>query len=663
MTAVRAACVLTLWLVIPTARAIADFGEPATLIIEAHSENEAGESDPRYTPDAAIHAAIAWARVRHRVTLLTPRRCAETMNAKMNAATRGLRDKLTKPVVESYEGAGDILPRIAAWEKTYFVSEHAPRACFGIVHVLGHGEMIKGQQVLLLPVGEADDEVIDDEEPDYEPLVIDDLRAAWRATCIPVAVFLDVCREDRKGHLPAPTAVTKRVRSPIDPNVDVTEFVIAACAQQIPLNGREYWITTTAVTAGFNESAVDCPDLLANRICDGLAIAGQGDRAYFRKFTEHDQSLSVEQAFEFARKRIIDRGGKNPKLMQHGPPDIDYGVLMADHVVATSTDRITYRAPAIPALKQWGKHLEFKNTENFNTDIDEDTGRVVITRTGKDVFYVYAMASENFPLHKNLAGRTCAIRVAAKPGVNGAAGKINFAVEFSKDRRFSPRKVSSVDIGKERTILIDRVPPTEQLALAAIPTYAQALDNSWPAGAELHVLSMEFIDPRDGEDADTKARQDGSDGKLLHLWYPRDVLASEPSFEIIRTSPGFFPNMEFSFGRLPKGKTVGLAGVGGPLYAMGEVKEGGTFHIRLKSSVNRSHRPITVCVLDGTKELLLGSVGNEPLEFKSPGRPEYLAIMVREDCELTVESIEIRANRLEPNARGAHDVAPIARRK
>lgn len=663
MIAVRTLCALALWVVIPSAKALADFGEPATLIIEAHSENEAGESDPRYTPDAAVHAAIAWARVRHRVTLLTPRRHADTMNAKTNAAARGLPDKLTKPFVESYQGADDMLRLVSAWENKYFFSGNAPRACFGVVHVLGHGETIKGQQVLLLPVDMPSDEGIDNDGLEYEPLVIDDLCGAWRANCTPIAVFLDVCREDHKGQLPAPLAFTKRDRNPIDQTSDVAEFVNVARAQQIPLDGRDYWFTTTAVTAGNNEITVDCPDLLANRVSDGLAIAGVRDKAYFSRFSEHPQKLSVQEAFEFARKFIIRREGKARELTQNGPPDIDYGILTADHVIATSTDQIEYRAPAVPALERWANNLVFKKTENFSTNIDEDTGSVIITRTGKEFFYVHAKASEDFPLDTRFSGRTCAIRVAAKPGTNGAKGKISFAVEFLKDRDFAPRKTFSIDIGTERTVLIDRIPPTEQLALAAIPTYVDPIEMTWPARAELHVLSMEFIDPRDGEELGAKLVKDGSEGNLLHFWYPRDVLASEPSFEVIRTSSGFLPDMEFSFGRLPKGNTLGLAGVGGPLYAMGDVQEGDKFQIRLTSSVERSHRPITVCVLDGTKELLFGSVGNEPLEFKSPGRPEYLAIVVREDSELTVESIEIIARGLKPNAKGASAVAPAGRQK
>lgn len=630
-TLVRGAIVLAMALT--CASALAQFGEPATLIIEAHSEHD-GETNPKHTPNAAIRAAVAWSRVRHRVTLLVPDDVLEQMREKLSAELGADKSKgPTKsnlPTLVGYDSWKQADAAIRDWGYKFFEKKNGPpRAPFGIVHLLGHGAIEDGAQVLRIP----------DDGEDSVSLNIDGLCSEWRRDCVPVAVFLDVCRHEVDGDIADPPSRGRRAPGGVEVTDDLEEFVIEASEQRIPLEGTTQWITTFGSIAPRGQRVLDVPELLASSLATGLQVDGG-------RFTKIEQKteLTLLQLFEFASEDITGSG------KQSFVPWMNCGILTGNHIVAMSKPKgkaSAYYAPTISIMRPWAENLAFKENDEIKTEVDPETGAITITRLvapTADHTYLYAADNEDYQLSRLFEpGRVLTMVVAANPGDQKAHGTIGFEVHFSQNGKIVGRTTHRVAIGGVLPIFIEDIPEkTDQLAIASIPSsLEQPIAKTWPAKAELHVLSMDISDSR-ARSAKPSLAVSPTEQNRLQFWYPRDVLVSNAESRVRRTSHALEKAVAFSFEKIPAGERRAFAGVGGPLYGQESIEQGDTCRILVKSSGKGPRKRASICILGNSREVLLADevgIGTSRIEFKDSGEPQYLAIVAEENCNLTIESV------------------------
>jgi hypothetical protein len=189
-----------------------------------------------------------------------------------------------------------------------------------------------------------------------------------------------------------------------------------------------------------------------------------------------------------------------------------------------------------------------------------------------------------------------------------------------------------------KTLLLNDLPPFDRLAITTIDN--KPAKNTWPAGAELHLLSMRIVTPRD-KNRNTYA---APWPEMFQFWYPRHVLCSHPSADVTRVSNGqrdWAPTFELR----SSGSREELVGVGGPLYAQNAIDKEHSLSITLNVSGKNPPTNATICVLAGDNPLLIKEVElgrAHQLEFENVGIPDYFAILTDKDCVLSLSEFRIQ---------------------
>ena len=636
----------------------AQYSEPAFLIVEAHTK--AGNvTDPVSTPDMAISEALAWAAVRHRVTLLTHEYTKDDMQdrlkAKRKAIIEALQEKntandelariqvlLNSIQVESYGNSQSATKAILNWEQLEFRKN---RACFGLVSFLGHGALVNGLQCLHVP----------SDSPDHRFLDIDGLRNRWRYHFLPMFVLCDLCQDSVKGDITIAERGSQPRRAAIGGKNDIAAFVREARAHQWPLDSEEDGEqTATAAASGAGPNATDCKDLLAASFADGIQVASTEGEYYFARFGQGIEALSAEELFQYSYSQIGRMGSK-----QKATPQAKFGILTRHHVVAIANPQVKYVPPAISFLPRWYANAAQPDTE-IKTWMDEATGAVVIRRNpgdSNDASWVYAeekqksaeddaLDEERFTYQPLIeSGRLLEIVCMAKSLPRGKT--LEFQVEFSnkKDRdagRFDRFITKRFSLAADRiTPCLIRLPAAfDRLAITSIPNVSIA--GTWPANAELHLLSMRLVLPTSSKSNTYTAPWPA----MFKLWYPQHVLCSNPDGEVTRVSNGQLDWVP-TFGLRTNGAGASrkeLAGVGGPMYAQQPVDPEHALLIKVSARGNAAPQSVTVCVLAGEDALLTKKVtlGQESkLVFEKEGVPDYLALLSDEDCVLELSVCRI----------------------